>query len=183
MRAKIVDIGLGDAFYDKKGRFMGQVGNFISDGKNSGEFNFDNPELGGIYYFADVKVEPLPDEPIKTEPAPAIERHGHPNFYKLCNAEMELHSIKNHDYAHGGDPLGNFNRVSAIKGLYPKLNWSSPVGVAIGYLLKQFDAALWMQSEGHTAKVEGPIGRWQDVSIYSKIIEILIMEEKPDKCC
>ena len=210
MRAKIVDIGEMDAFYYDKERFIGCTGDFKPfelnmDEGEGGDFTFDNKEISPYHLsFIDIKVEPLidniesmptypimdsyltlnkPPKPIITEPIPAIARHGHPKFYDLCMEEMTLHDIKNHDYSHGGDPLGNFNRVSAIKRMYPKMDWSGPIGVAIGYLMKQLDAALWMQSEGYTAKVEGPIGRWQDVSIYSKIIEILIMEKISDKCC
>ena len=40
--------------------------------------------------------------------------YGHPNFIELAVNCMELHSQKNHDYAKGGNPLGNFNRVSEI---------------------------------------------------------------------
>jgi hypothetical protein len=102
--------------------------------------------------------------------------HGHSKFIEFTLKELDLHSRKNYDYSFGGDPLGNFKRVSAIKKLYPNVDWSSPVGVAIGYLLKQFDVALWFLSSGHKAIVEGPAERWQDISVYSKIISILIGE-------
>lgn len=105
-------------------------------------------------------------------------RHGHPDFYKLCEEEMNLHDRKNHDYASGGDALGNFNRVAAILALYPGLKPSNPAIVAVTYMLKQLDASLWMLSNGHQAKVEGHKERWQDVSVYSKIISILISEKK-----
>lgn len=107
--------------------------------------------------------------------------YGHPKFYKFLKEEGELHNRKNHDYTFGGDPLGNFNRVSAIKKLYPKMDWANSTGVAIGYLLKQLDAALWMLSMGHKAKAEGQHERWQDISVYSKIIDILIINKRRKK--
>ena len=36
--------------------------------------------------------------------------HGHPDFITKCIQETALHSNKNHDYAVGGDPCGNFLR-------------------------------------------------------------------------
>jgi hypothetical protein len=106
-------------------------------------------------------------------------QYGHPMFYDLTKQEEILYNIKNHDYAAGGNPLGNFDRVAAIEQLYPGMDWASPEGVTITYLLKQFDAALWIMLQGHEAKVEGPIKRWQDVSVYAKIIMIhLITKSK-----
>jgi hypothetical protein len=113
---------------------------------------------------------------IGTIPSIPSERYGHPKFYELCKEEMDLHSRKNHDYAKGGNPLGNFQRVAKILSLYPGLKTSDPSIVAIVYMLKQLDASLWMLSNGHQAKVEGHKERWQDVSVYSKIISILIDE-------
>jgi hypothetical protein len=105
--------------------------------------------------------------------------HGHEKFIELCFKEMELHSKKNHDYASGGHSLGNFYRVTKILGLYPGMDLESPVTVAIFYLLKQLDALLWMHSNGHSAKVEGPAERCQDISIYAKIIALIIGEKNP----
>lgn len=100
-------------------------------------------------------------------------RNGHPRFYELTEDEAKLHSLKNHDYAGGGDPLGNFNRVAAILAMYPGLKLSDPAIVALVYALKQVDAYLWMKSNGHQAKVEGVGTRLQDVGVYSKLIRIL----------
>lgn len=104
--------------------------------------------------------------------------HGHPDFYKLTQQELELHSRKNKDYAQGGDPLGNFKRVSVIKKLYPGLPWDSPVGVALGYMLKQLDAAFWMLSQGYEGEVENVDSRLTDVHVYVKIARVLLREAK-----
>lgn len=101
------------------------------------------------------------------------EQYGHPRFYELTKEEEQLHSKKNHDYAAGGDPLGNFKRVSHILSLYPRLNLADPAIVAMVYALKQVDAYLWMKSNGHTAKVEGVGERLQDISVYTKLTRIL----------
>ena len=92
---------------------------------------------------------------------------------------MELHSQKNREYAKGGNPLGNFMRVSAIKKLYPGFDWASPFGVAIGYLLKQFDAALWMYAQGYEGKIETIDTRLQDVAVNTILARILNLD-KPD---
>ena len=104
--------------------------------------------------------------------------HGHSRFIDLTIAEMDLHSRKNHDYAHGGDPLGNFDRVATILSLYPDLDPSEPSTVAIIYLCKQFDAAMWQQSQKHSTVVEGNDERWGDISVYAKIIRLLKHKEK-----
>lgn len=104
------------------------------------------------------------------------EFHGHPLFYELTEEELKLHSAKNKDYAQGGDPLGNFHRVSAIKSLYPSLPWDSPTGVALGYMLKQLDAAFWMLANRYEGEVENIDSRLTDVHVYAKIARILHRE-------
>jgi len=106
------------------------------------------------------------------------EYHGHPMFYELTEKEVRLHSDKNKDYAQGGDPLGNFNRVSAIKKLYPGLKWDGPTGVCLGYMLKQLDAALWMLANGYEGDVENIDSRLTDVHVYAKLARILHKESK-----
>jgi hypothetical protein len=103
--------------------------------------------------------------------------HGHPKFYGILEELADLHSRKNHDYASGGNPLGNFYRVANILSHYPGLKLSDPLVVALVYELKQLDAALWMLSNGHEAQVEGISERLKDVAVYS-IIEMVIDWEK-----
>jgi len=102
--------------------------------------------------------------------------NGHPDFIGKCIEEIELHSVKNYDYASGGDPLGNFKRVANILSMYPKLNLSDAAMVAMVYVLKQIDAYLWLKSNGHEAKSEGSAARIGDVSVYAKLIGILDQE-------
>lgn len=107
------------------------------------------------------------------------ECHGHPRFYELLLEEGQLHSDKNHDYATGGDPLGNFKRRASIYALYPGLDLSDPAIVSIIDLMKQLDAYLWMASNKHKAKVEGKGGRMCDVSVYANI-NVILEEEKDE---
>jgi hypothetical protein len=95
--------------------------------------------------------------------------HGHPEFLPMLLEKMKLHSDKNHDYAKGGRPLGNFERVAAILGQYPGLKLDDPVIVMLVYMLKQVDATLHGFAQGITQKVEGPIDRLGDVLVYSGI--------------
>lgn len=101
---------------------------------------------------------------------------GHPDYLKLTEDELRLHSEKNYDYARGGDPLGNFKRVSTIKQLYPGLDWSTPTATAIDYMLKQFDALLWQLSQHFEGEVENIDARLRDSHIYLKIARILHRE-------
>ena len=102
--------------------------------------------------------------------------NGHPDFVPTIMKEIALHSKKNHDYASGGNPLGNFNRVAKVLEMYPNLKLSNPAVVALVYMMKQLDAVLWMLSNGHTAQVEGIAERMQDVSVYSKLVPIINKE-------
>jgi len=97
-----------------------------------------------------------------------------PGFIDLSIEEMNLHNRKNHDYAHGGDPLGNFNRVAAIFAMYPGLDLAKPEVVCLVYAMKQVDAILWQESQGHEAKAEGWRGRAQDVGNYIGKLFVLL---------
>lgn len=108
----------------------------------------------------------------------APEFHGHPRFKELMEKAIGMHDTKNYDYARGGNPLGNFQRVSAIKQLYKGLPWDTPTGTAIDYMLKQLDAALWMYAQGYEGETEGFEGRMMDVCVYSPLIIINKEEEK-----
>ncbi|NGZ94956.1 MAG: hypothetical protein CV089_02275 [Nitrospira sp. WS110] len=99
--------------------------------------------------------------------------HGHPRFYALTMEEMDLHNRKNHDYAKGGNPLGNFDRVTQILSLYPGLKITEPRVLALVYALKQVDAVLWGWSHGVQHVVEGSHGRLQDISVYAKLADVM----------
>ena len=118
------------------------------------------------------------EEVVKGKEDTVDKKFGHPRFYELTGEEEELHSVKNHDYARGGNPLGNFYRVSAIKKLYPGFDWESPFGTAMDFMLKQLDAAFWMRCQKLEALVEDVPKRLIDVSVYSKLGIILCEEEK-----
>lgn len=107
--------------------------------------------------------------------------YGHQKFIPTCLNQIELHSLKNFDYAHGGNPLGNFYRVAAILKQYPGLDPGDPAVVAIIYMLKQLDAALWLKAQGHEAKVQGAGERWDDTSVYANIIQLIEEENENDK--
>lgn len=98
---------------------------------------------------------------------------GHPDFVDMTMDELDLHNKKNYDYAHGGDPLGNFNRVSTICSLYNGLDLSNPAVVAFVYALKQIDASLWMLCQGYEGNVEGMDERLRDIHTYIKLVRIL----------
>lgn len=107
--------------------------------------------------------------------------HGHPKFLPITLKEIELHSKKNHDYASGGDPMGNFKRSAAILALYPNLKLSDPRVVALVYALKQLDAVLWGLNCDIHHQVEGLDERLGDISIYSKIV-MCLNEDRATQC-
>lgn len=114
----------------------------------------------------------MPDQ----DPKVAFRQHGngHPYFYELCEAVQILHDRKNRDYAHGGSPLGNFERVSQLMQLYPNMDWSKPEGVACVYMFKQLDAYLWMKNCGHGSVTgEGLLERLKDILVYSGILSCI----------
>ncbi len=102
--------------------------------------------------------------------------HGHPRFYELLKAEGELHNRKNKDYAGKGDKMGNFNRTAAILALYPGFPLDKNYGVAMHWMLKQFDAAMNLMAEQREGEVEGVADRLGDVSVYAKLIRIMYEE-------
>jgi hypothetical protein len=108
------------------------------------------------------------------------QRGGHPKFHEYIEEIQSLHDRKNTDYAAGTKegPLGNFTRVSQIEKLYPGFDWDSPFGVAMGYMLKQFDAAFTLRSQ-HRESVtgEGIAERLKDVAVYSIIGMVILNEE------
>jgi len=100
--------------------------------------------------------------------------NGHPDFLPLCLDEIDLHSRKNADYAKGGDPLGNFRRVSFALG-----QWGMDVPphmVAWIYMMKQVDCVGNMFGQGYEGGVEGVSDRLRDISVYAKLAEILYKE-------
>ena len=100
---------------------------------------------------------------------------GHPRFRELTEEEIALHAAKNADYAHGGNPLGNFYRVSdALKSYGIDV---SPAQVGFIYMMKQVDSAGRMLFCNYEGETEGVGGRLGDVSIYAKLVRILREEE------
>lgn len=104
---------------------------------------------------------------------------GHPRFHQIIAKMQELHNAKNTDYAAGmkEGPLGNFHRTAAIQSLYPNMNWATPFGVCISYMLKQLDAALVLKSTQRQSMTGEPVtSRMNDVAVYS-VLAMIIDEE------
>ena len=99
---------------------------------------------------------------------------GHPRFYEILTELRDLHDRKNHDYAAGGKPTGNFDRRAALFRLYPGLTLDQPYKVAAWDILKQLDAALWLLSQGHESQTgEGVAQRLRDVACYAILAELM----------
>ena len=99
---------------------------------------------------------------------------GHPDFFDMTIDEMMLHNAKNADYSKGGNPLGNFYRVSkALTSMGFKI---SPTMVSIVYAFKQLDAAIHMLTEGYEGDIENVDTRLRDVHVYMKLARILHKE-------
>ncbi len=126
--------------------------------------------------YHEVKTEPMPVKNYLRDLFP----NGHKDFINLTMEEMQLHSDKNHDYAAGGDALGNFKRVATILGLYDGLKLDQDIVVALVYAMKQIDAVFWTLAKNNKTKVEGIESRLQDISVYAKIA-ILLNREREEK--
>ena len=120
-------------------------------------------------------LAPKIDYDVVTDVLRRVFPHGHEKFIELSLQEMSLHSKKNYDYAHGGDPLGNFVRVASILSNYPRLKLTAPV-VALVYAMKQLDAVLWQLSQGYEGTVEGIDDKAMDIHVYVKLFRILLEE-------
>jgi hypothetical protein len=105
-------------------------------------------------------------------------KHGHPSFLPITLSELDLHDRKNHDYAKGGSPLGNFERVANFIKMYPGYPADQPVGIALIYMMKQLDAIFWGLSQKIEHKVESLDERFADVHIYAKIARCCWREMK-----
>ena len=104
--------------------------------------------------------------------------HGAPEFIDVSLEEMQLYSDKNHDYAGDENPFGNFERVAVILSLYPGLDLSDRVVVALVYMMKQLDAVLRIKSDKTETKVESIESRLADISVYAKIARIMEGQSK-----
>lgn len=103
---------------------------------------------------------------------------GAPRFHEILAELGALHDAKNHDYTSGGPPTGNFDRVADILAHYPDFPYWAPYGVALVYMLKQLDAALWMMCQGHSSRTgEGVPQRLRDVAAYAILAEVLWEKE------
>jgi len=103
--------------------------------------------------------------------------HGHPLFYQLTNEEIELHNKKNYQYASDKDPLGNFNRVGILCHKV-MLNPNVPDNLKVGMvqMAKQIDAVYDIIGEGKQNTVESVEDKFRDISVYSKINNIMYRE-------
>lgn len=111
----------------------------------------------------------------------AAQLFGHPRFYELSSAENDLHSRKNRDYAGGGVPMGNFERVAKFLEMYPGFPLATPFGVGIVYMLKQLDAAMWLLATKREGQVEGVAERLGDIGVYAKLVRIMYEESRNAK--
>ena len=123
----------------------------------------------------------FPERPnIETQLAGALKAqypHGHPGFIPRMLEIIKLHSDKNHDYALGGPPLGNFERTAKIMALYPEFPWATPHGCAVVQMLKQLDAFMWQtRTEKFEAKVEGADSRLRDIQVFAGLIALMLEE-------
>lgn len=195
-RATTGEAGWKNSWEDEMNQYVGRVGIINSEDEGWGigvEFMDGDPHFLFPYFIlektsmpGEAQVEPVlkPENPTIDELIDILHRrfpYGHPGFIPMTLDEMQLHSLKNHDYAHGGKPTGNFDRVARILSMYPGMDFSKSQNVAVTYLLKQLDAALWLENQGHTAIVQDAGERWRDVSVYAKIIILLLGEGKDEK--
>lgn len=106
-----------------------------------------------------------------------------PRPVEILRALEKLYTQKNTDYARdtAEGPTGNFVRVAQIMRLYPGVEWSTPFGVAVTYMLKQLDAGLTLISQKRESVTGEPIAsRLTDVALYA-VLGIVLDEESKSK--
>ena len=109
---------------------------------------------------------------------------GHPRFHEIVQKLSDLHDKKNTDYAAGTleGPLGNFERCSKIMRMYPGMDWASPFGVCIAFMLKQFDAGLTLKAQNRASVTGEPVvARLTDIAVYTVLGMILDEAENAAK--
>lgn len=114
-----------------------------------------------------------------------MKHHGHPRFYEVLEEWERLHDVKNRHYATSDNPLGNFDRVGFMLGMWgisfkPGDPFNS-VKAAFVYKIKQIDAIGKILGQGDREliegqEVEGLTGRFDDVGVYSAIERVIVEE-------
>lgn len=120
---------------------------------------------------------------MKNQIKPTV-KGGHPRFHEIVQRMSDLHDKKNTDYAAGTKegPLGNFERCSKIMRLYPGMDWASPFGVCIAFMLKQFDAGLTLKAQNRASVTGEPVvARLTDIAVYTVLGMILDEAENEAK--
>lgn len=104
--------------------------------------------------------------------------HAHPRVIEIFEELMELHNRKNHQYATGEDPLGNFNRrAEQTAGKFIKDGLNKPLCVVLGDMSKQVDAVFDMVGRQKKNTVEEVDDKLRDIAVQA-VIAIVLSEEK-----
>lgn len=104
---------------------------------------------------------------------------GHPAFNDMMLDQMELYSRKNTNYAGGGSPLGNFNRVANMMKSYPNLQQGDPAVALIGMVVKQIDNVLWALNTAKFYSSESIDEHLADISVYMNILRCMRLDAQP----
>lgn len=86
---------------------------------------------------------------------------------------MELHDKKNRNYAGGGSPLGNFQRVASIMSNYPNIPHGNPASALVGMVLKQIDNVLWAMNTGRFYSEASIDEHLADIAVYMVILRCI----------
>lgn len=96
---------------------------------------------------------------------------GHPRFYELLELEAQLHARKNTDYAKEENPLSNFYLVGESLG-------KRAAEIALMHIATKYFRVVNLWQEGKDALNESMEDTLSDMSIYAKIMRILLEEER-----
>ena len=97
-------------------------------------------------------------------------KHGHPRFYEILEAMVELHSRKNHDYAGTSDPLKNLRACE-------RLELKPFIGVMVRLQDKWSRLEEFVKSGKLMVKGESVKDTLMDNAVYS-ILAIILYEEQ-----
>jgi hypothetical protein len=117
--------------------------------------------------------------------------HGHPKFLEIIAELIELHSVKNRQYAGKSDPLGNFRRGSNIcyktYGSFRDDPYRAQIAYALNLVSKQVDGVAEIVGESKEGTWDSLYEKLRDYAVYFAIMMVIEklrteeIESKKDK--
>lgn len=109
---------------------------------------------------------------------PDVQYYGHPEFKRIVDDLIALHSEKNRQYATPDKPLGNFYRTGRIISKMLKPGIPAELASCLSFMSKQIDGVYEIVGEGKENTIESLDDKLRDIAVYSVLAMILVRESK-----